>query len=543
MAKLYPEVFPKPWNSADPECKVFETLKLLSDDYFVFYSQRINGGLFGKNDCEIDFIVFNGRDVVICLEVKGGVLRYDGQVREWMQNERPLGKDIVQQAISGAHTLLDTLKKELHGAYVDWALCFPDCCQATEGLSLNLQSEQVIDERAMVDLPCAIRSLEHSIRFKFGKNRQGLSPGQSHRFVSALCRSIGFVQIIGVRIAREAAQLIQVTNEQLDVLTDLEANPRMLVHGAAGTGKTVIAQEYAKRLAADNKDVLLLFFNKSIAAAVRRAFDRYGNVQVSTFSSFAKRMVEQYDPDWWSRKRQRGVDFWQIELPTKLLDIPESDRPKFGAVIVDEGQDFKPEWFEFMESLLRHKDASEYKVFLDEHQDIFHHWKSFPCKPVPAKKILKKNCRNTRNIVEFLKDQFPVDMLPFERSPSGAEVRFWTVKGAVDEQAQVIRDVKELIQTEQLNPGRIVILINSQFAESSLANTKKIGEFPLESTYRGYDPRAKKVYYSTIDIFKGLEADVVLVILGKKSLSDELAKSIYVQGSRAKHLLYVYERS
>ena len=125
--------------------------------------------------------------------------------------------------------------------------------------------------------------------------------------------------------------------------------------------------------------------------------------------------MEEHDPTWWSQKRQRGNDFWQMELPTKLLDIP-----KFDAVIVDEGQDFKPEWFEFVESLLKDRATSEYKVFLDEHQDIFHHWKSF-CKPTPAKKILKKNCRNTRKIVEFLKGRFPVDMQPFERSPTGLE--------------------------------------------------------------------------------------------------------------------------
>jgi hypothetical protein len=64
----------------------------------------------------------------------------------------------------------------------------------------------------------------------------------------------------------------------------------------------------------------------------------------------------------------------------------------------------------------------------------------------------------------------------------------------------------------------------------------------LQSTYGGYDPGASHLYYSTIDIFKGLEADVVFVLLGTRFQGDEAAKAFYVQGSRAKHALYVYQR-
>lgn len=67
-------------------------------------------------------------------------------------------------------------------------------------------------------------------------------------FIERMTRSIGFVEILGVRIPREAEQLIQVTQEQCETLADLEINSRIVVHGSAGTGKTVLAQEFAKRL-------------------------------------------------------------------------------------------------------------------------------------------------------------------------------------------------------------------------------------------------------------------------------------------------------
>jgi hypothetical protein len=45
-----------------------------------------------------------------------------------------------------------------------------------------------------------------------------------------------------------------------------------------------------------------------------------------------------------------------------------------------------------------------------------------------------------------------------------------------------------------------------------------------------------------LEIFKGLEADVVLLVLGEKKNLQDRAQAIYVQGSRAKHVLYLYER-
>src|SRR5262249_12370785 len=113
----------------------------------------------------------------------------------------------------------------------------------------------------------------------------------------------------------------------------------------------------------------------------------------------------------------------------------------------------------------------------------------------------------------------------------------------VDEQTQIVRDLKNLITNEQIRPGAIVILLNSSKSESSLADTRAIAGLPIESTYGRYDPRAKKIYYSTIEIFKGLEADIVLLVLGDRYAPEELANAIYVQGSRAKHVLYVYRRA
>jgi hypothetical protein len=144
--------------------------------------------------------------------------------------------------------------------------------------------------------------------------------------------------------------------------------------------------------------------------------------------------------------------------------------------------------------------------------------------------------------VAYLNQIYPTQMSSFDKSPAGVPVVVRTVKNDVDTQTQIVRDIKNLIGREDVKPGSIVILLDSPKEESCLAEIKAISGYPLVSTYGHYDPQAKKIYYSTIEIFKGLEADVVLLIQGKALSKQQVAKSVYVQGSRARHLLHVYER-
>lgn len=541
MARMYPEVFPGKIDQNNPEFVVYESLRSLADSYIVFYSKRFMGGLFGKAECEIDFVIFNQRDVIVCLEVKGGLLHYDGVQDRWLQNGKVMAKAPDRQAADATHFLIRELTDEVRNANVDWALCFPQCSLVASEAPTSVPLTRILDEARLTNISSEMLKLEADIRSTH--RRKGMSSLEGRAFVQRMTRSIGFVEILGVRIAREAEQLIQVTEEQCETLNDLEVNSRMIVHGSAGTGKTVLAQELAKRLEAKGQSVLLLFYNKGIAVKVRSAFDKKGRVSVSTFSSFAKRLVETNDPAWWEAQTNKDNDFWHLILPSKLLEIQGDKQPQFDAIIVDEGQDFKPEWYEYLQTLLKSGTESRFSVFLDEHQDIFDHWKHFPCSPPPARKVLTKNCRNTKSIVDFLNQAYPTQMGCFAKSPVGVPVVKRIAKNDVEEQTAIVRDIKHLIGNDQIEPGSIVILLNTEKQESCLAETKVIAGFPLVSTYGRYDVRAKHIYYSTIEIFKGLEADVVLLVLGSTLGAEQLSKALYVQGSRAKHLLYVYQRA
>ena len=540
MAKMYPEVFPGTWSPENPEFTVYQTLRKLPDNYHVLYSRRISGSTFGKAECEIDFVVFNGSDVLVCIEVKGGNISYDGPRSAWTQNGKPM-RDVVRQATESSHALARALLGETEGLCIDWALCFPDCCLTAGPLPLEVNRGKVIDQADILDANTALGRLEKLVRTKYGR-RPGLTASQVRTLIAKLTRSIGFVQVLGVRLAHDEKQIVQVTDEQLEVLTDIEANSRILVQGGAGTGKTLIAQSFAKNLAEREKTVLLLFFNRGITSMVRYAFERGGKVQVSTFSSLAKRLVEKEFPEWWEAQVHKGDDFWDTVLPLKLLDIPQHALPKFDAIIVDEGQDFKPGWFEFLALLLRDPKSSHFVVLLDSNQDIFNHWEHFPCSPPPARKLLKKNCRNTRAIIDYLNHCVPTGMTYFHGSPMGVPIREKTTHNPVDELEKVTRDIEDLVGKNRVSPGKIVILIDSEKDQSFLRDVNSIGGIPLKSTYGRYEPEAANLYYSTIEIFKGLEAEVVLLVISNPGKEPGDKRSLYVSASRARLLLNVYHR-
>ena len=76
---IYPSEFPQDRMGEYAEAKVFEQLKLVSDRYDVFYSKRfVDSGDKGKSEYEIDFIIAQPERAVLCLEVKGGIVGYDG---------------------------------------------------------------------------------------------------------------------------------------------------------------------------------------------------------------------------------------------------------------------------------------------------------------------------------------------------------------------------------------------------------------------------------------------------------------------------------
>jgi phosphate starvation-inducible protein PhoH len=72
-------------------------------------------------------------------------------------------------------------------------------------------------------------------------------------------------------VTRSEDSIVALTEDQYQVLDVISDNPRCLVDGAAGTGKTVLALEYAKRASSSNRRILLLCYNRHPATSASDA--------------------------------------------------------------------------------------------------------------------------------------------------------------------------------------------------------------------------------------------------------------------------------
>ena len=538
---IYPASFPS--NRSEPaEEKVFDCLKKLAKEYDIFYARKFSGIREGERpEYEIDFLIAHSRKGIICLEVKGGKMHYDGHTGNWHQNGRLLHKAPDVQASSATHGLMRRYVNIAKSLPIVWALCFSDCClPQNEPLPPALLRHQIIDANDLLVLNKVLPAMFRNAQKRL-PHLTGCRKNDYDRFKTELLRGMGFVRILGTTIKHDEERFVELTNFQTQLYKRALSNKRILATGPAGSGKTIIAKTLAQELADKKQHVLLTCYNTTLANKLKNDVGKeQTQICVATFHSLANRLIKKHDPMWWEQKiTQPPPDFWELEVPAKFAELAEKEPPEFDAIIVDEGQDFKEFWYEALFKLL--KPNARKMIFLDKMQNIFGRFEHIPDSENYFRYSLEENCRNTRNIVDFLETLTETPIKSFEKTPQGSGITLHSCKGNTHKQQLLLDDIKRLTGSEQIDTKQLLILLNGDKSESCLCNTQSIGKFPLKELTKNAFFQKNTVYYTTIDRFKGLEADVVFLLEPEKIAPEDRSRKLYTQASRAKHKLFVYE--
>src|SRR5918995_1738748 len=115
-------------------------------------------------------------------------------------------------------------------------------------------------------------------------------------------------------------------------------------------------------------------------------------VTAGTFHQVARRLAVRADrliPDDPPQK------WWDQELPTLFPEVAAEIGFEVDAVVVDEGQDFRPDWWDALRLVLRDLDDGWFYVFADTHQSLFVPGWCSPCETGAFEYRLTRNCRNT----------------------------------------------------------------------------------------------------------------------------------------------------
>jgi len=268
MAHMYPKRI-SPDTQSEAERRLYQALaEALPAEYTVFHSARwlVRDTKRGAQDGEADFVIAHPERGILVIEVKGGLIRYDGVLGQWYSNHNKIADPFIQVQ-RNKYTLLEMVKASpgLRDRWIDigHAVAFPDCT-VEGGLRPDAPREIVLDAS---DMPHVREWVERALAFHApeGTRPGSLGPEGVRALVDILSPSIELKRPLGMAINGESRAIIRLTEEQFQVLNLLRHQRRAAISGCAGSGKTMLAMEQARRLSRQGFRVLLTCFNTPLA--------------------------------------------------------------------------------------------------------------------------------------------------------------------------------------------------------------------------------------------------------------------------------------
>lgn len=346
-------------------------------------------------------------------------------------------------------------------------------------------------------------------------------------------------------------QILRYTEEQFDGLDQLQENRRIIFKGPAGTGKTFLAIEAARRAAAEGKSVLLVCYNALLGDWLKKQTsslageDRF---QCRTFHSLLTEIAGAHaDP-------AQGNEYWRNFLPGRATDVLLSDNrswPIYDLIIVDEAQDLLREaYLDVLDLLLKGGLAGgNWILFGDfERQEIYLSDEGDGAgkqalsrlairAPAHVTSALRINCRNAARIAATV--VITSGLVPgykrvlHDLEGSSADPLFYS--SPADQQKLLLSTLHELRRTFRDN--EIIVLSMKGDADACAAALSLDSQSArLASIRHGKDAC---VSYASVHSFKGLEASAVILTDIERIDDDRSRALLYIGMSRARVRLFM----
>jgi hypothetical protein len=557
MARLIPEADEaelETWPS-HAEQDVYRACRELPAGWLVLHGLRTlepdDRGI--PRDGEADFILFDPARGMLCIEVKGGGIRYDAHKREWFGHDKD-GRSVwradpFQQAMKRKKDVARKLTAapewkagRLGALPTAHAVIFPDIDDVAELRRPDAPPDIVGGRGDVTDLEGWINRVYEY--WAVAEGRPSPFPEAATTIVERILAAPFAVEPrLGVRIAREHERRNYWTDRQWDIMCSWPERDRIAIRGGAGTGKTVLAVRRAQQLADEGKTVALICFNTPLADHLRLENLRYtvhgGNdrdaILTMSFNSFARYWVQEVrdrtgrDHLAAARRHHPGRDENAIQLPIALAWALDDARPELDAVIVDEGQDFGIEDWNAVETL---SEGRHLAILYDPNQAVFRRAANFPIGENETFQ-LNRNCRNTGPIHDTAYVHY-VGPRVGRPELEGVPVRTWEAGDVVS----LAANVAALVASERVRPEDIAVLLLDarRRVSDGVGLVAALGQQGVPSVEREHG-RAGQVLVETVGRFKGLEAPVVVLWANGSLPDNQRRKFLYVAKSRAKSVL------
>ncbi len=560
MAVMIPASM-SPDIKSNAEKHVFEWFRtaLGTKDWIVLHSlgitnhQRVIHG-------EIDFLVLILEKGMFALEVKGG--RVERKLGKWrFVNKHGVYDEKVRgpfdQAWEGIYSIkallttkLDAKHMHLKDILFGIGVMFPDIEYSSVGVDEDQwQVFDINDGKNVVGFIERIANGAIATRKRLGYpiNDEMIPTKSDVDYIAQLLRGDFDIEVpLKIKQKYTEESLQELTNEQAQCIEQLADNPRALVRGTAGTGKTMLAIEAAKRAIVNGEKVALFCYNRMLGKWLQNYFIAYPQDQrpmyVGSFHSYMKRLLMEKGIYDFSSDAESETDYFTNVLPQKTLKVIQDMPTYYDRLIIDEAQDLLKEMYlnvmdySLKEGLQQGKwimfgDFSMQAIYskdMKEHDfiEILQNRANY------ALFKLTKNCRNTKKICLDIENIVGIKAnAAFEDAINTPAVDHVIYEDMEDQKCKLVSLISDLLN-KNVKRSDIVIL------SPRVLNDSVVGMFKNIRVERYSVEAAGQIRFSTIHAFKGLESSTI-IITDIDSYDDE--KLIYVGLSRARFDLHVLE--
>jgi len=501
---------------------------------------------------EVDFVVIVPHLGVLCIEVKShhSVKRTPDGL--WhLGQDLPSSRGPFKQVSGSMHAMRERLKgldRSLAGVPFASAVCFThapfDLVSPFEWAEW-----QVFDQDEVMRCPISdlVRRALDGARARlasadsanwFHPELQEPTDPQCERILHCMRPAFEFYESPRARRERRDDELRQYTELQFGALESMQGNRRVLFEGQAGTGKTVLAIEAARRSLNSGSRVGLICFNRCLAGWLQKQIGFQANSWVGTLHALMIEVAGIRPP------ALPDAAFWAIDLPNLALENASSGPPRFDVIVIDEAQDIlRSQYVDVLDSLLAGGfSGGSWRLFGDFVYQAIYGAAVSPrdllesrCTAGNSFYDLTENCRNPPRIaaqLALMSGAPPYAKVLRPDSGVNGEVRLYR---SAEDQATQLGDILRFLKQERYSPAEIVIL--SRLGSGVVWSLPRTGWLArlidLDAEPSG------NLRVGTIHAFKGLEAPVTIVTDIDRIGDPESDALLYVGMSRATERLFV----
>ena len=592
MATLIPALGSCSGRMTSGERRLAERLEQkLDDDYLLWYDVPIGAQLTHP-----DFIVMHPRRGLLVLEVKdwrlATITRADRQT--WEISPDGVPKSVInplEQARQYAHQVVNALERDAQLVQADGAhrgklafpwsygVVFPNITRKqflAAGLQHAIEPQRVLCQDEMLESADA-EDLQSQLWGMFPYLMRGvMSLPQLDR--------VRWILFPEIRVATQAAlfddhdpaselpDIMRVMDLQQEQLARSLGDGHRVIHGVAGSGKTMIlgyrAEYLARASTPTSKPILILCFNEPLAvklAATMQAKGLADMVHARNFHKWCRQQLVAFGQGIPPQgPRMFGEMVANVIRAVERKQIPAG---QYQAILIDEGHDFAPEWLKLVTQMV--DPATNCLLLLyDDAQSIYERARtrqfSFRSVGVQAQgrtTILRINYRNTRQILQTASliaadlltgdddrndgDGIPL-LHPISCGRDGAPPLVIRLPSLRDEANRIAELLQHAHQQGQFGWGDMAVICrrHAVVEECAAALARKRLPYQLRKTSGSFDPNADTIKLLTMHASKGLEFPLVaLAGIGQMPAAgdneQEEARLFYVAATRATQQLVI----